>query len=76
MSAPDHQLAPSRLPRQQRRYVDRQLIRPSVCLVCGSPLKHNTRMAGGDRPRPVRYGYTTRGYATGSAGTLRSNRKI
>jgi hypothetical protein len=38
------QLAPSWLPRQQRRRVDRELsklVRRNVCSICGSPLKHN-----------------------------------
>ena len=47
--APDS-LAPSWLPRQQRRYIDRrlrQLMRRDTCSVCGSKLKHNTRTFSG-----------------------------
>jgi hypothetical protein len=50
MSRPPDQLAPSWLPRQQRRWVDaqlRKLVRPGVCSLCGSPFKHNSRTAGG-----------------------------
>jgi len=44
------QLAPSWLPRQQRRRIDRQLYRllhRDVCSVCGSPFKHNSRTTSG-----------------------------
>jgi len=47
--APD-QLAPSWLPRQQRRRIDRELrklLRRDVCSVCGSAFKHNSRTASG-----------------------------
>ena len=47
--APD-QLAPSWLPRQQRRWIDaqlRKLFHSDVCSVCGSPFKHNSRTTGG-----------------------------
>jgi hypothetical protein len=40
--APD-QLAPTWLPRQQRRYVDRalrKLIRRNVCSLCGGAFRH------------------------------------
>jgi hypothetical protein len=43
-------LAPSRLPRQQRRRIDRQLRKllcRDACSCCGSPLKHNSRTVGG-----------------------------
>jgi hypothetical protein len=45
--APD-QLAPSWLPRQQRRYVDRalrKLIRRNVCSLCGGSFRHNSPTA-------------------------------
>jgi hypothetical protein len=44
------QLAPSWLPRQQRRYVDRQLrqlMRRDVCSVCGKPFQHNSHTTSG-----------------------------
>jgi hypothetical protein len=47
--APD-QLAPSWLPRQLRRRINRalrKLIRRDVCSVCGGPFRHNSRMAAG-----------------------------
>ena len=47
--APD-QLAPSWLPRQQRRRIDRELhklLRRDVCSICGSTFKHNSRTASG-----------------------------
>jgi len=47
--APD-QLAPSWLPRQQRRRIDRELhklLHHDVCSVCGSALKHNSRTVSG-----------------------------
>ena len=47
--APD-QLAPSRLSRQQRRRLDRQLrklFRHDVCSICGNTFKHNSRTAAG-----------------------------
>ena len=47
--APDP-LAPSWLPRHQRRIVDsqlRKLFHHNVCSICGGKLKHNTRTAGG-----------------------------
>src|SRR5262249_61339750 len=50
MSRPPDQLAPSWLPRQQRRRIDRavrKLIRHDVCSVCGSRFEHNTRTAPG-----------------------------
>jgi hypothetical protein len=43
-------VAPSSLPRQQRRYIDRQLhklIRREACSLCGGKFKHNTRTFGG-----------------------------
>jgi hypothetical protein len=43
-------LAPSWLPRQQRRRLDRalrKLMRRNVCSFCGSSFKHNSRTAGG-----------------------------
>jgi hypothetical protein len=43
-------LAPSRLPRQQRRRIDRalrRLSRPGVCSFCGRSFRHNSRTAGG-----------------------------
>jgi hypothetical protein len=47
IAEPD-QLAPSWLPRQQRRHVDRQLrrlLRRDVCSICGNTFKHNSRTA-------------------------------
>jgi hypothetical protein len=47
---PRPELAPSWLPRQQRRRVDRQLhklLRRGTCSICDHPLKHNTRTASG-----------------------------
>jgi len=47
--APD-QLAPSRLPRQQRRRIDRQLrklLHQDTCSVCGNPHKHNSQTTSG-----------------------------
>jgi hypothetical protein len=49
IAEPD-QLAPSWLPRQQRRHVDRQLrrlLRRDVCSICGNTFKHNSRTAAG-----------------------------
>jgi len=43
-------LAPSYLPRAQRRRIDSQLhklLQSGICSVCGHPLKHNTRSASG-----------------------------
>src|SRR5262245_61786289 len=44
------QLAPSWLPRQQRRRIDRELhrlMRRDACSICGSPHRHNSRTVGG-----------------------------
>src|SRR5215471_12398432 len=43
-------LAPSWLPRQQRRHVDRalhKLLRRGVCSICGGTLRHNSPTASG-----------------------------
>jgi hypothetical protein len=50
MSRAPEQLAPSWLPRQQRRRINRQLhrlLRRDVCSVCGSLFKHNSRTTSG-----------------------------
>lgn len=50
MSRDPDQLAPSWLPRQQRRRIDRELHRllcRDTCSVCGSPLEHNSRTTSG-----------------------------
>ena len=44
------ELAPSWLPRQQRRRIDRELhklLHRGTCSICSSPLKHNSRTASG-----------------------------
>jgi hypothetical protein len=44
------EFAPSWLPRQQRRRIDRKLqklLRRRTCSICGRPLKHNSRTASG-----------------------------
>jgi hypothetical protein len=44
------ELAPSYLPRQQRRRISRQiykLLHGDVCSICGSPLKHNSQTTSG-----------------------------
>jgi hypothetical protein len=44
------ELAPSWLPRQQRRRIDHQLhklLRRGTCSICSRPLKHNSRTASG-----------------------------
>ena len=55
MNRAPNSLAPSWLPRQQRRHIDRQLrrlMRPGTCSICGSPFRHNSRH--GERPRRAR----------------------
>jgi len=50
MSRAPEQLAPSWLPRQQRRRINRQLhrlLQRDVCSVCGSLFKHNSRTTSG-----------------------------
>ena len=50
MSRAPEQLAPSWLPRQQRRRINRQLhrlLQRDVCSVCGDPLKHNSQTTSG-----------------------------
>jgi hypothetical protein len=45
-----HELAPSWMPRQRRRRIDRELHRLlslDTCSICKSPLKHNSRTASG-----------------------------
>ena len=47
---PRPELAPSWLPRQQRRHVNRELhklLRRGTCSICGSTLRHNSRTASG-----------------------------
>jgi hypothetical protein len=46
----NHELAPSWLPRQQRRHVNRELhklLRRGTCSICDRPLKHNSRTLSG-----------------------------
>jgi hypothetical protein len=50
MSRASDQLAPSWLPRQQRRHVNRQLhklLRHGTCSICGRPLNHHSRTTSG-----------------------------